>query len=154
METIQAARQMPQYKSHKTVWALKIKSIEDPNGVTDGSRLLSWEDEGYAPFAVDGDYMKRHNPQIGGYYVVYKDGYKSYSPAQAFEEGNTPLLGATGEFPEGKLNASDEGELRCAILHKDGQVGIQFGKPVAWFAMGPKLARQLADLLIHHADQC
>ena len=34
--------------------------------------------------------LKKHDPQIGGYYVVYPgDGYKSWSPAQAFEEGYT-----------------------------------------------------------------
>ena len=33
------------------------------------------------------EFMDKHSPQVGGYYVVYKDGYKSYSPAQAFEEG-------------------------------------------------------------------
>ena len=30
-------------------------------------------------------------PEVGGYYVVYEDGYKSFSPAGAFESGYTPL---------------------------------------------------------------
>jgi hypothetical protein len=30
-------------------------------------------------------------PQPGGYFVVYKDGYKSFSPAKAFEEGYTRI---------------------------------------------------------------
>lgn len=80
-------REMPRYKCHKEVWALKIKSISDPNAVTDGSRVLAFGDEGYAPFCVTGDFMRRHRPEVGGYYVRYKDGYESYSPAQAFEEG-------------------------------------------------------------------
>lgn len=29
----------------------------------------------------------KHGPQVGGYYVVYADGYISYSPAAAFEDG-------------------------------------------------------------------
>jgi hypothetical protein len=29
-----------------------------------------------APFAVDAAYMRKHDPQIGGYYVQYDDGYK------------------------------------------------------------------------------
>jgi len=33
--------------------------------------------------------MYKHKPEVGGYYVVYADGYKSFSPAQAFEEGYT-----------------------------------------------------------------
>jgi hypothetical protein len=31
--------------------------------------------------------MHKHKPQVGGYYVLYKDGYASFSPASAFEEG-------------------------------------------------------------------
>ena len=30
-------------------------------------------------------------PEVGGYYVVHKDGYKSFSPANAFEEGYTRI---------------------------------------------------------------
>ena len=30
-------------------------------------------------------------PRVGGYYVVYADGYKSFSPATAFEEGYTKI---------------------------------------------------------------
>ena len=85
--------EMPKYKSHKEVWALKIKSIvrdgEGENRESDGSAIITPEEEGYAPFRVEGDYLHKHKPQVGGYYVVYKDGYKSYSPAEAFEEGNT-----------------------------------------------------------------
>ena len=33
--------------------------------------------------------MLKHQPTVGGYYVVYKDGYKSFSPADAFESGYT-----------------------------------------------------------------
>jgi hypothetical protein len=31
--------------------------------------------------------MFKHKPEVGGYYVVYKDGYRSFSPAEAFETG-------------------------------------------------------------------
>jgi hypothetical protein len=31
--------------------------------------------------------LDKHKPEVGGYYVVYKEGYKSFSPAGAFEEG-------------------------------------------------------------------
>jgi hypothetical protein len=85
--------EMPKYKSHKEVWALKIKSIvrdgEGENRESDGSSIITPEEKGYAPFRVEGDYLHKHKPQVGGYYVVYKDGYKSFSPAKAFEEGNT-----------------------------------------------------------------
>lgn len=86
-------REMPKYKSHKIVWALKIKSIvrdgEGENRETDGTAIITPEEEGYAPFEVSEEYMHKHKPEVGGYYVSYKDGYKSFSPAKAFEEGNT-----------------------------------------------------------------
>lgn len=81
-----AQREMPQYQSHKKVWALKIKRVElrPANG-----HIIHPEDEGYAPFEVSDEYIQKHNPQAGGYYVVYKDGYQSWSPAEAFESGYT-----------------------------------------------------------------
>lgn len=75
-------REMPKYQSHKKVWALKIKKISH------GNVLHPFEDE-YAAFEVDEEYMVKHDPKAGGYYVVYEDGYKSFSPAEAFEAGYT-----------------------------------------------------------------
>ena len=85
------SREMPKYQSHKRVWALKIKSIkrdgEGENRDSDGSAMITPVEAGYAPFRVEFDYMHKHKPEAGGYYVQYEDGYKSFSPAQAFEEG-------------------------------------------------------------------
>lgn len=89
METpTDSQREMPRYKSHKTVWALKIATVElhAANG-----HILYPEDKRYAPFRVPDDYIQKHNPQPGGYYVLYEDGYKSFSPAKAFEEGYTAV---------------------------------------------------------------
>ena len=98
-ENASIQREMPKYQSHKKVWALKIKEIvfdsdlakEDGNRETDGSATITPEEEGYAPFKVDAAYCHKHKPQAGGYYVVYADGYKSWSPADVFEEGNTRI---------------------------------------------------------------
>lgn len=81
-----AEREMPKYKCHKEVWALKIRMVkqQDPH---DGSAFLEIEGDGYAPILVDKEYMDKHKPEAGGYYVVYKDGYKSFSPALAFDDG-------------------------------------------------------------------
>lgn len=89
-----AMAQMPQYQCHKKVWALKILNVVDPTkpgDETDGSRIIIPQDEGFAPFKVDNEYVRKHKPEAGGYYVVYADGYKSYSPANAFEEGYARL---------------------------------------------------------------
>ncbi len=61
-------------------------------------------------------------------------------------------FGATGRFPQGMLNAYDEGELRFGVAHDaKGLVHVNFGKPVAWFAMDPKTAILLAKLIAKEA---
>lgn len=89
-------RPMPRYKCHKEVWALKIKDIQQAPANqealhTAGDWVITPEDDGYAPFPVGDDWYVKHNPRVGGYFVVYADGYKSYSPAKAFEEGYSRL---------------------------------------------------------------
>ena len=82
--------EMPKYKSHKEVWATKIKDIlvkEGEDSVNTGGATITPEEEGYGPFEVSREYVEKHSPEVGGYYVVYKGGYKSFSPADAFEEG-------------------------------------------------------------------
>lgn len=86
--------EMPRYKCHKEVWALKIADVKDPTepgNESDGTRIIIPADTGYSPFIVDRDYVRKHNPQSGGYYIVYADGYKSFSPAKAFEDGYARL---------------------------------------------------------------
>lgn len=93
-----ASMEMPRYRCHKEVHALKIKAVEfdsykarQENRETDGSALLVPDDGTYGPILVDWAYVRKHDPQPGGYYVVYKDGYRSFSPADAFEDGYTRL---------------------------------------------------------------
>ena len=91
--------EMPRYVCHKEVHALKIEKIEfdidkakEINRETDGSAtIFPVEKEIYAPFKVNHEYVRKHNPKAGGYYVVYADGYKSWSPADAFESGYTRI---------------------------------------------------------------
>lgn len=89
-------QEMPRYKCHKVVWALKIKDIvfdvdlaREKNRETDGSATITPEEEGYVSFRVGAEYVRKHQPKVGGYYVVYEGGYKSWSPADAFEKGYT-----------------------------------------------------------------
>ncbi|EPU0352033.1 hypothetical protein ACVT81_003904 [Yersinia enterocolitica] len=76
--------EMPRYQCHKQVWALKIKAIKV---MTDGTGVITPEEKGFGDFDVESDYINKHCPQVGGYYVQYKGGYESYSPADAFESG-------------------------------------------------------------------
>lgn len=91
-----ASAEMPRYKCHKTVHALKIaRTVLDidvakaeGNRETDGSAMLYPEDSRYAPFKVDAAFVRKHNPHDSFYYVVYSpDGYASLSPVKAFEDG-------------------------------------------------------------------
>lgn len=83
---------LPEYRSHKTVWALKIADIDfNHPAVPEGGALIVPENTTYAPFAVEAAYVKKHEPKAGGYYVVYRDGYKSWSPASEFEDGYTAV---------------------------------------------------------------
>lgn len=82
--------EMPRYECHKRVHALKIADVIDPTepgNETDGSRIIVPADKGFAPFRVKHDYVRKHDPKPGGYYVVYEDGYASFSPAGPFESG-------------------------------------------------------------------
>lgn len=79
--TDQVEMPLPMYTCHKQIGALKIKTII-------GNTIVP-EDEGYAPLEVSHEYLMKFEPIAGGYYVVYEDGYKSFSPAHAFEKGYT-----------------------------------------------------------------
>lgn len=95
---LEATTPMPQYKCHKVVGALKIKEIRldairaaSENRETDGSAMLVPEEERFTPFRVDSQYLVKHKPETGGYYVRYKDGYESFSPGDVFEDGYTRI---------------------------------------------------------------
>jgi hypothetical protein len=81
---------LPRWKCHKIVEAFKINDILAPV-VPNGKTTLRSKDD--LRVYVDPSYMTKHNPQIGGYFVRYEDGYESYSPAAAFENGYT-LVGS------------------------------------------------------------
>ena len=78
-----AGIQMPRYRCIKDVYALYIgEVITHVDSIT-----LVFDNPNYASKLMDRSWAAKHEPQAGGYYVVYKDGYQSYSPAKAFEEG-------------------------------------------------------------------
>lgn len=66
-------------------------------------------------------------------------------------KSNMPKLGATGEYPKGKLAPDDEGGLNAAITRQGDVIRIDFGKPVGWLALYPDEARALAKILIEKA---
>ena len=78
-------RPLPLYECHKHVRALKIREVLTDSQGRRGS--LVFEDDTYPALLVSGEYLRKHEPQPGGYYVLYEDGYQSFSPAEAFESG-------------------------------------------------------------------
>src|SRR5574337_752560 len=106
---------LPRYRSHKIVEAFKIKAVtrlykvSEPKPAEGGElpeenipaaevqlapeppqltgAVLVPEAYGIPAVTVDAAYLRRHDPQVGGYYVRYPDGYESWSPAEAFESG-------------------------------------------------------------------
>ncbi len=86
-----AAAEMPRYKCHKEVHALKISQFR---ATMSSGMTLYFEDEGFEPIEIPESEV---NPFLElkdsnkGYLVVYADGYRSWSPTKAFEEGYTRL---------------------------------------------------------------
>lgn len=87
-------REMPRYQSHKEVHALKLRRVTfvDPTGEV----LFLPADNQYAEIRHDirDEVAKRcrsQQMQDPGYYVVYPDGFTSWSPTEAFESGYTAL---------------------------------------------------------------
>lgn len=85
---------MQRFQSHKVVEAAKITSVEERH--TGVHTLRSGPD-------ILGDiktfWFEKHAPDpgnlqsvVGGYFVRYPDGYTSWSPAAAFEDGYTPFV--------------------------------------------------------------
>lgn len=71
-----------------------------------------------------------------------------------FKPWNKRRAGATGDHPQGRLNADDQGGLRMAIAADvgGGVVRVDFGKPVAWLGLDKATALALAANLTKHAN--
>lgn len=70
----------PKYESHKIVQAMPITGITPAGVVLVGAR--------HEPFHPTEPAMAAR-AEVGGYAVIYVDGFKSVSPKKAFEEGYT-----------------------------------------------------------------
>lgn len=74
---------LPRYECHKEVNAGLITGMQFLNGRTE---LVLGEQN--VTIEVDDEWFKLHpKTTIGGFYVVYDDGYCSYSPSEPFLKG-------------------------------------------------------------------
>lgn len=87
-ETSDMRAMLPRWVSHKEVQADRIVEVLDGSGLA----LMRWRLEGGAIVDVD-ENLARRVPSavsaIGGYFVLYQDDYRSWSPAEAFDAGYT-----------------------------------------------------------------
>lgn len=81
------AAEMPRYRCHKEVWALQIAKATLIGYPELTEIRLEFIDKGYAPMNLPISMTANYTPTVGDYLVVYQDGYKSFSPKKAFEEG-------------------------------------------------------------------
>jgi hypothetical protein len=85
--------------------------------------------------------------------LTFDGSWPTIEALKSFKPWNKREVGATGQFPQGKLNDDDQGELRLAVGFDklDGIVRVEFGKPVAWLGLPPPEAIQLARALLRNA---
>jgi hypothetical protein len=84
------SRQLPHYKCNKLVRAGKIDSIfphSNPTPAWAATLVLILPDGKPCEFPASQEWLDKHKPVIGGYFVLYEDGYQSFSPKHAFESG-------------------------------------------------------------------
>jgi hypothetical protein len=84
-------RELPKYRSHKVIEALKIAAI---NRDDDDNLYITPVEEGFEAFIVPKKFVPQHRdgvPEVGWYWVKYDNDYESFSPAKAFEEGYTRI---------------------------------------------------------------
>lgn len=91
---------LPLYKCHKLVRAAKIYAIEfdaagDAAIAIRMPQSLVVRVNGYRARFCGGQAYDPHSADLG-YYVVYEDGYESWSPSKAFEEGYTRVEESAG----------------------------------------------------------
>ena len=58
-----------------------------------------------------------------------------------------------GEYPDGKLDATDQGGIAVGFSSDPGVVKMHFPKPVAWIGFTPDQAIAMAESLIQHARE-
>ena len=119
---MQVQQQMPRFISHKVVWALKILATSGGQG-RGGAVTIHPADDYFAPFEVPADFVAKHRPESGGYYVVYEDGYASFLPAQAFESGYTAAAGPRCIDPAHRYRLSGDQVLQFLKKERDPATG-------------------------------
>ena len=62
-------------------------------------------------------------------------------------------LGATGDYPRGKIHKDDEGGIKIGVTVKDKTLIIDFGKSITWLGLGKDDAINLANVLLKRSKE-
>lgn len=83
---------LPEYQSHKQVQAIKIDQVQTHSQEKRSALITPLGN--YPRFVTESGWLDRFKPEGGdaGYFVRYADGYTSWSPSKAFEEGYSLVL--------------------------------------------------------------
>lgn len=104
---------MDNYRCHKLVRAGRIVGL---HAVPGGAILALADGEGHQ---VSNDWLVKHGTALeGGYLVDYEDGYRSWSPAQAFEQGytlETSQPAPTGSEERANLGLATNAEIEAEM---------------------------------------
>jgi hypothetical protein len=116
----------------------------DADPTPDGNILIDLEAREYSVFAGPSLELLRsaNTPLHKNHFATCPVDYK-FRSEQGGESVNQ-RLGATGEYPDGKLNSADEGELRITVGVEKGKIVMSFGKPVEWIGLTPEIALAVA----------
>lgn len=75
---------LPLWKCHKEVKAAKILEIKEIDSLL---TVIVCGQKPNEQITVPNSYIEKHKPYVGGYFVLYEEGYMSFSPAETFESG-------------------------------------------------------------------
>lgn len=65
---------------------------------------------------------------------------------------STPSIGATGQFPEGKINEADKGQIKFEVTEKDNNIILNFGStPITWIGFTREEAIKAANSILELA---
>lgn len=88
------------YTSHKTVRAAEILNVGNYFQTGDGLfRHITLA--GGVTISLPQAMFLRYVPEYGDFYVVYEDGYRSFSPRKAFVDGYAPVGQSFAEIKQG-----------------------------------------------------
>jgi hypothetical protein len=93
---MQGTEHLPRYRSHKIVRAAQIARFgQEPADSSSGIPVfVIVEDLEDLELPVPPGVFRRGRPAVGDYLVFYDDGYVSWSPKLAFEDGGQLVTGA------------------------------------------------------------